>query len=181
MHKAPDLRARRRALTLFVLAAASSRLLPHPPNFTAVPAMALFSGALFGRGWLAFAVPMLAMALSDLVLGIVVYGIAALTGVVPVYLCIGAMVWIGFRTVRSIRGIALGAVASTATFFLITNLSVWAFGGLYPRTPAGLAACYVAAIPFTINMLASCLLYGFGMFGLWTLAERRFPALAQAR
>jgi len=181
MYPAPDLRVRHRALTLFVLAAAASRLLPHPPNFTAVPAMALFSGVLFGRRWLAFAVPLMAMALGDLVLGMFVYGTDAFIGATPVYLCICAMVWIGFRATLSLGGVVGGAVVSTGTFFLITNLSVWAFGGLYPMTLAGLAACYAAAIPFALNMLASSLVYGLGLFGLWTLAERRFPSLARVQ
>ncbi len=172
--------ARHGVLALFVLAAATSRLLPHPPNFTAVPAMALFSGALFGWRWLAFAVPLLSMALSDIVLGLFVYGVDAFVGAAPVYLCIAAMVWIGLHSERSVRGVLLGAVLSTVTFFLVTNLSVWAFQGLYSRTPAGLALCYAAAIPYALNMLASTLVYGLALFGLWAVVERRFPVLARA-
>ena len=36
-------------LSLIVVAAAMTRLLPHPPNVTAVGAMALFGGAYFAR------------------------------------------------------------------------------------------------------------------------------------
>ena len=52
-----------------IVAAAALRLVPHPPNFTPIGAMALFSGAYLGRRWLAFAAPLGAMLLSDLVLG----------------------------------------------------------------------------------------------------------------
>jgi hypothetical protein len=164
-------------MTLVFLAAAS-RLWPHPPNFTAVPAMALFGGSLFGRRWLAFAIPLLAMASSDLVLGVFVYGTRVLPGIVPVYACIATAVLIGQRLPRSGMGVVLGAAAATAVFFTVTNFVVWAGQELYPHTLGGLGLCYLAALPFAANMLASSLLYGAGLFGLWALAERRYPALA---
>src|SRR5690349_19500842 len=62
-------RARLFAILLAILAAAALRLVPHPPNFTPIGAMALFSGAYLGRNGLAFAAPLGALLLSDLVLG----------------------------------------------------------------------------------------------------------------
>lgn len=50
-----------------VVAAAALRVLPHPPNFTPVAAIALFGGAQFDRKLWAFGVPLLAMLLSDVV------------------------------------------------------------------------------------------------------------------
>lgn len=178
MQPFPDPRFRSFAVSSLVFAAAASRLLPHPPNFTAVPAMALFGGALLGRHWVAFAVPLLAMALSDFVLGVFVYGAQVLPGIVPVYACIAAAVLVGQRLPRSLGGVALGAVAATALFFSVTNFVVWAAQDLYPKTVEGLLLCYVAALPFAGNMLASSLLYGAALFGLWAIAERRFPSLA---
>jgi len=178
MQPFPDPRFRSIAVSSLVFAAAALRLLPHPPNFTAVPAMALFGGALLGRHWVAFAVPILAMALSDLVLGVFVYGMQVLPGIVPVYACIAAAVLVGQRLPRSLGGVVLGAVAATALFFSVTNFVVWAAQDLYPKTAEGLLLCYVAALPFAGNMLASSLLYGAALFGLWAIAERRFPSLA---
>jgi hypothetical protein len=60
-------------------------------------------------------------------------------------------------------------------FFAVTNLGVWAIGALYPRTWAGLAECFVAAVPFFRNTLASDLLYSALLFGGLALAERRWP------
>src|SRR5215208_3685234 len=57
------------ALLSAIAAAAVLRLMPHPPNFTPIGAMALFSGAYFGRRWLAFAAPLGAMLVGDAVLG----------------------------------------------------------------------------------------------------------------
>src|SRR6266536_6661526 len=51
-----------------VFGAALLRLLPHPPNFTPVAAIALFGGAHFARKFWAFAVPLAAMFVSDAVL-----------------------------------------------------------------------------------------------------------------
>jgi hypothetical protein len=51
-----------------VFLAALARLLPHPPNFTPVAAMALFGAAHFRSRWLTFLVPLTAMFLSDLAL-----------------------------------------------------------------------------------------------------------------
>src|SRR3954463_13500030 len=57
------------ALLSAILGAAALRLIPHPPNFTPIGAMALFSGAYLGRRWLAFAAPLGALMLSDAVIG----------------------------------------------------------------------------------------------------------------
>src|SRR5437867_7495824 len=67
------------------LAAAASRLLPHPPNFTPLFAMALFGGAYFRNRIAAFAVPLAAMLLSDLALGVIHYGTAIFPSMPFVY------------------------------------------------------------------------------------------------
>ncbi len=70
-------------LTGMVLLAALSRLIPHPPNFAPIAALALFGGAEFGHKREAFIVPLAAMFLSDLILGLhfliaLIYGTFAL-------------------------------------------------------------------------------------------------------
>jgi hypothetical protein len=57
-------------LTAMVVAAAAIRLMPHPPNFTPIAAMALFGGAQFADKRAALLVPLAAMLLSDLALGL---------------------------------------------------------------------------------------------------------------
>ena len=59
-------RPRLAALISIVMAAALSRLIPHPPNMTSVAAVALFGGAYFSDRRLAFLVPLAALFLSDL-------------------------------------------------------------------------------------------------------------------
>ena len=131
-----------------ILLAAASRLIPHPPNFSPIAALALFGGAQFADKRLAFLVPLAAMFLSDLVLGLhslipVIYGSFALI------VCLGF--WLRRR--QNVWAIGGAAVVGALLFFVLTNFGVWAMGQMYPKTPAGLIDCYVAAIPFFQNTL----------------------------
>ena len=174
----PFLRAT--VLSALILAAALFRLLPHPPNFTPIGAIALFGGAHFATRMPAMLVPLAAMALSDL-------GLHWLRGsgfhsLMPVvYGCIAWIAWIGgkLRNDSHPTRIAGMSILAATWFFLITNLAVWLRGGLYPPTLDGLRDCYLAALPFYGNTLASQLVFGAILFGGFALAERRFPILAE--
>ena len=157
-----------------VLAAAASRLIPHPPNFTPIAAIALFGGAQFSSKRAAFLVPLAGLFLSDLV-----FGFHAITPVV--YGSFGLAVCLGFwvRHRRSTSRIACAAVASAILFFVLTNFGVWAIDNLYPKTAAGLVDCYVAAIPFFRNMLLANLVYSTLLFGALAVAENRFVRLRE--
>jgi hypothetical protein len=76
--------------------------------------------------------------------------------------------------------IAATTLLGSCLFFAVTNFALWAAGTSYPRTAAGLAACYVAAIPFFRNSLLGDATYATILFGAWALAEARFPALRPA-
>jgi len=149
-----------RMLVVAVTALVLSRWLPHPPNFTPLVAAALFSGALC-RDWrLALAIPLSAMLLADLWLGL--HDTLAF-----VYLGIAAAVALG-RGLGSQRQPAwlLGAgTLGAVLFFLISNFGVWLTQDLYPPTVTGLAACYLAALPFFTNTLVATLLWGALLFG----------------
>lgn len=155
-----------------IVGAAASRLIPHPPNMASITAVALFGGAYLSRKWLAFAVPLVALFLSDLFLGFyshmeIVYGSFALV------VCFGLLL----RKGRAPFRIAGAALAGSILFFLITNFGVWVFGSLYPKNAAGLLACYVAAIPFFQNALIGDALYTTVLFGGFALAEKQWPFL----
>ena len=155
-----------------IAAAAALRLAPHPPNFTPIGAMALFSGAYLGRRALAFAAPIAALFLSDLILGFY-------SGVTIVYLATAAAVLIGWLLTgrRNPLRIGVATVASSVTFFLITNFAMWLDSGFYPPTGAGLADCFVAAIPFFQNSVAGDLFYSALLFGGFALLERALPQI----
>src|SRR5215470_11230111 len=110
-----------RILTLLaaILAAAALRLVPHPPNFTPIGAMALFSGAYLGRRVVAFAAPLGALLLSDLVLGFY-------HGQATVYFSVALIVMIGMAALTRVSAVRVGAaaIASSVLFFVITNFGM---------------------------------------------------------
>ena len=160
------------AILIAILAAAALRVAPHPPNFTPIGAMALFSGAQIGRRPLAFVAPLGAMLLSDAFIGFhalmpYTYGSMAL---------VVLLAWVALKRVSPLR-VGGAAVASSVLFYLITNFGVWMQLGTYPHTPAGLIACYVAAIPYFQNTLAGDLFYSALLFGGFALAVHFMPRL----
>lgn len=162
-------------LTGIILAAALSRLIPHPPNFSPIAALALFGGAQFSRKWMAFAVPLAAMFLSDLILG--------LHALIPIiYGCFALIVCLGFwvRRNQNIWRIGSAAVVGAILFFVVTNFGVWAIGSYYPKTGSGLLTCFTEAIPFFWNTLAGDLFYSAILFGALRAAEWRWPVLRPA-
>lgn len=174
-----------RRMALFsgiVLAAAIARLLPHPPNVTPIAAMALFAGAYLTNRRFAFAFPLAAMLLSDLALGYFVYGGKSLLHSQPVvYVCMLCTVGMGtlISNRRSPVQVGSAALASSILFYIVTNFAVWAGGHLYPHTGAGLAACYVAAIPFFRNSVMGDLSFAALLFGGFALLEKRLPSLRE--
>jgi hypothetical protein len=168
-------------LMLIVLAAAATRLLPHPPNVTAITALALFGGAHFSDRRLAIGVPLLALLVSDLALGFYFrWDFRAIQGHMWVqYASFLAIVAMGFllRSSRSVLRTGAVALSASCLFYLVTNLGEWAFQPWYPKTAEGLLASYVAGIPFFRNMLVGDLAYTAVLFGGFALLERRFAAL----
>ncbi len=157
----------------FIFLGMMSRLLPHPPNFTAINAIALFGICSLGNLGISLFTVFSTMLLCDLVIGFH-------SSMVFVYLSYGLIVLMGYwlKSKRSlIRSIFLLALSSLL-FFIITNFGVWLVGSMYPKTIIGLELCYLAAIPFLSNNLMSTLLYGGMLFGWLALAERDIPALA---
>jgi hypothetical protein len=172
-------------IVALILAVAATRLLPHPPNFTAVSAMCLFGGAYFHRRWLAFVVPFAALLLSDAVLT-AIYGqsiTAAVSSVWGNYVAFALIVLLGTLLYNRVTlgRTASATILATALFFLLTNFKVWLMGHgtVFPHTPAGLVACYVAALPFARNDLLGNAFYVSILFGSMELLKRRWPALLQ--
>lgn len=160
-------------LIALVLAAAATRLLPHPDNFVPVGAMALFGAAALPKKWLAFALPLAAYYLSDLILNNVFYAEyfdGFYWGADPfIYGGVALMVLFGMGV---LRGSSLGwgriggaAVGATLIFFLLSNFGVWMSGMMYPKTTTGLVACYIAGLPFLGMSLAANLVFSGVLFG----------------
>jgi len=144
-----------------ILLAAITRLLPHPGNFTAIGAIALFAGATFSKHRWAYLLPLAALFVTDLFLGIHF-------SIIPVYACIAFTVWLGTRVQQKpgILNIGLLSLSSSTLFFLITNLPIWyADLSLYPLTIAGTIQSYVMGIPFFKNQVLGDLFYNALIFG----------------
>lgn len=166
------------ALSLMILAAAASRLVPHPYNFTPVAAIALFAGATFERKSLAFVVPMAALFLSDAVIGFYdFWEMAATYGGFAAVVCIGFLV----HRHRRFAPLALATLVGAIVFFLITNCNLLVNPSLYPHTFDGLMQGYVAGIPFFRNTLLSDIFYSVLLFGGFALAERKYSWLQVGR
>jgi hypothetical protein len=114
-------------------------------NVTPLTAVALAAGALFANRALAAAAPLAALAISNLFEP--AYGSWGVAAVV--YAASAWPVLLG-RIVNRHRWAAVigGAAAGSIVFFVATNLAHWAFTADYDRSPAGLAACFTAALPF---------------------------------
>lgn len=161
------------ALSLTVLGAIA-RLAPHPPNFAPVGATSLFAGARLPR-WQAYLVPLALLAVTDPILS-PLYGFHPYSRyLIFTYVSFLISVWLGrhlLRNTESISRIAAVTLLSSVQFFLITNFGSWLWFPGYPKTAAGLAACYTAAIPFFGWTLAGDFLYTGVLFGLYAWLSR---------
>ncbi len=152
---------------LFIFVAAFTRLIPHPPNFTPLIAISLFSGAYFSNRILSALTPVLAMFLSDLVLGF--HDL-----MIPIYAIVALISLMG-RSLNSNRTfLRIGGFTLTGSlfFFLSSNFLVWLTSGMYEQSLAGFLQCYILALPFYQNQLAGDLLYSASLFGLMHYLER---------
>ncbi|MCE7926157.1 MAG: hypothetical protein DYG98_24185 [Haliscomenobacteraceae bacterium CHB4] len=161
-----------------VFLAALTRLLPHPDNFTPIGAMALFGAAYFSRQVLTLAVPFIALFVSDLVLNNLVYRqyYPEFTLVTSwwIYAAFGLVMlagWLLLRIKVSPGRVLVASLVASAIFFLVTNFSVWVESAMYPKTSAGLMACYTAGLPFLRNTVMGDLFFSAVMFGIyeWSL------------
>ena len=174
-------------LTLIVIAGLS-RLLPHPPNLTALGAMALFGGAALTSKVLRIALPLFALFITDLIINNTVFASSEgftlfYPGAIWTYVAIGSIALLSPLIISklSVKNIAVGSIMASVVFFIVSNFGVWTTGILYPMTLEGLTTCYVAAIPFFGNTLGGDVLFSGVLFGGFYLAELKMPKLALSK
>ena len=148
-----------------VIIAVLSRLVPHPPNFTPVTAIALFSIINLKNKYLALSIPIICLFVSDLILGISL---------------INLFVYFSFILI-SILGYFLkkinltSVVSSSLIFFVVTNFGVWLIG--YPNTVEGFITCYVAALPFFGWTIAGDLFYSYSAKFSLNFFEKKYISI----
>ena len=177
-------------LAALIFVAALTRLLPHPPNFSPVEAIALFGGAYFASRKWALLVPLAALLVSDLVLGAMHGGTylqyfttaTYLPSLLAIYACVALCSVLGFGLRGKVSGTRiLGfSLAGSVLFFVLSNFATWLTAVMVPGYPAcntGLGACYFAGIPFFQWTVFGTLFYSALLFGGFALLRHKLPAL----
>lgn len=155
-----------------VLFAVLTRWLPHPVNVTGLLAVSIFSGAALSNTYLknkpfwqtilAVTTPLLALIVSDLVLGFhetLAYVYASILLISLASQMISQSSFWQKDTKKSWMRLPTLTVASSLFFFLVTNFGVWFEMNLYPKTAAGLMMSYVAALPFLTQQVLGDLFF----------------------
>ena len=161
-----------------ILILAFARLIPHPPNFTPIIAVAIMSGYLFKNVNLSFVVLLLTMFISDLFIGF--YG-----NLIFVYASLLLITYIfhKFSNKINLKNLFISGFAGSFIFFIISNFGVWALGSpgvydiAYEKSVSGLVQCYILAIPFFGNTFLSTLIFAYPAVYIYKL----LPAWSSAR
>ena len=173
-------------LSIIILLAAFTRIMPHPPNFSPMAAIGLFGAAHFAKKWQAFFIPLIGIWVSDLVINNYVYSSSSsnfvwfYSGFYWQYMSYILIIFAGLFIFN--RGISLtktvgGMISSSGIFFLVSNFGVWAGGTMYPKNFSGLITCYAAGVPFIHNTIISDVLFTTVLFGTYYLLQVEYSSL----
>jgi hypothetical protein len=168
---------------LVLLAAVLTRVIPHAGwmNFTAVGGALLYFGA--RRSWREMLAPLAVLMATDYFLTVFSYHYAfrweAYLPTWAWYVMAMALGKILLSAKSSFTRVAAATLLGPTSFFVVSNYAVWAADGLYPHTVAGLQSCYLAAIPFYRNDLASTAIVLGIAFGVPALLRRLNAAPVQ--
>lgn len=159
---------------------AATRLIPHPPNFSPMLAIALFAGAKAPKRWLAYLAPVLALLLSDFLIEThYMMIITALCMLIASGLGAATEKWVGdASTGKKVLAFGASGLLSAVIFFFVTNFFVWQTSGMYPLTQDGLSNCFMMALPFFHYQVISTWMFAGVAFGAWAVAE---PSFAYAK
>jgi len=163
--------------SLLIIVAAVSRVIMYPDNFSSIIAMAIFAGAVIKDKKLAFALPLLAMFLSDVLFEVFniapgFWGWGQLVG----YSILALITIIAFSMKKvSVFKVAGYSIGSSLLFFWLSNSAFFIFDNpvyhLYPSTFGGYIASLVAGIPFLKTSLIADLVYSGVLFGTYYLIQ----------
>ena len=154
------------------------RIIPHPPNFTPIFAIALLASHVFKNKWIVILTPLMAMWISDLVINNYLYAgyydslLIFSSSFLWVYGPIIFIALLGTVLIKKVKmsNIALSSISGSLIFFLVTNFGVWISGTMFPKSLFGLIECYTFALPFFGNALVGDLVYCTILFTSYSLA-----------
>ena len=138
-------------LLFFGVILALSRIIPHPPNFTPILASAIMAPILIKDRWFGIAVPIVAMFISDVIIGFYSYQFVIYSSIIVIALVAPMR--------KNYVRLGIMAVGASVWFFITTNFAEWIIWDYYPKTIEGLITCYTLAIPFFKNTLISTCLF----------------------
>ena len=173
-------------ISIIILLAAFTRIMPHPPNFSPMAAIGLFGAAHFAKKWQAFLIPLIGIWISDLVINNFVYSSHSSNfvwfygGFYWQYISYVFIIFAGlfiFNKGISVTNTLGGMVSSSGIFFLFSNFGVWAGGTMYTKNISGLITCYAAGIPFIHNTIISDALFTTVLFGTYYLLQTEYSYL----
>lgn len=158
-------------ITLAIVISAATRFIPHPPNFTPILSMALIGGVFFNDKRLAFAIPLIAMFLSDVYFGFH-------PTLLAVYFSFLLTVLMGFAIKNTDHPIKIAgfSLVSSVLFYLITNLAHFFLMADYTKDFAGLVTCYSMAVPFFKWTIISGLIYSLSLFYVISMFDKYFES-----
>ena len=157
-----------------ILILALAKLIPHPPNFTPIIAVAIMSGYFFRNIYLSFAILLISMLLADVFIGFY-------NNMLFVYLSLFLIAFVFFKISKKInfKNLFVYSFIGSLIFFIISNFGVWALGSpgaydvAYGKNLNGLVECYILAIPFFVNTFLSTLIFSYpAIFIYKSLASR---------
>ena len=172
-------------LSLILLIAVASRIIPHPSNFAPMGAMALFGATYFDRKYFGILLPVLATWISDLFINNIVYSEYYPTFTwfyegfywqYITYIIIGLAGILILKKVTLPR-LLIGSLASSLIFFLITNLACWYNNPMYSQDVTGVFHCYIMGLPFLRGTLMGDLFYSTVLFTSFILIQYQVPKL----
>tara|TARA_Y100000590_G_scaffold443957_1_gene574098 strand:+ start:711 stop:1235 length:525 start_codon:yes stop_codon:yes gene_type:complete len=160
-----------------ILILAFARLIPHPPNFTPVIALAIMSGYFFKNLNLSFLTLIIAMFISDLFIGFY-------ENLIFVYASLLLVTFIFHKIAYRInfKNLFIHGFVGSLIFFIISNFGVWILGSpgvndvAYDKNLSGLVECYILAIPFFGNTFLSTLIFAYPVVFIYKFLPSRTSA-----
>lgn len=149
---------------ILIILGALTRVIPHPPNLTAVGAIGIFAGANGSKKWF-WVTPLATMAITDAIIGF--YWWPIMTSVYLSFVISSLLSFVFLRSKKNVIRIAIITLISSVIFYIITNFAVWAWSPMYAKNWSGLAESYVLALPFFRNSLLGDLAYTGILFGVY--------------
>ena len=157
-----------------ILILAFARLIPHPPNFTPIIAVAIISGYFFKNLNFSLIILLAAMLISDLFIGFY-------ENVIFVYASLLLITFVFYKISNKInfKNLFIYSFAGSLIFFIVSNFGVWALGSpgvydiAYEKNLNGLVECYILAIPFFGNTFLSTVIFAYPVIFIYkTLTAR---------